>query len=534
MSRNSSPWRLSRARLLGSAFPSFSTELLRLVAAASLAMAASPAMAGPVLPTGGSVAAGSASIGAPTGNALTISQSSQRAIINWGSFSIGAGGLVQFNNGQGATLNRVTGGNLSQIDGSLNATGSVYLGYNTKAGNIQASSASGNNPSNTSSASGSVDGSGDVGGFVGLNNGSLSSDNEVQLTVGDASITAVGGFVGENAVYGTITGGSANDTVTIGKNYVGGFAGFGYGAITNSSVVTETAPGAHSVSGQNYIGGFAGWNGPDATIKNSTASDGIAGSVPVSGTGSAVGGFVGWNQSALLGDQSSDAVSAAEDVGGLVGFNSGAIMSSSASGPTTVDGPNAGGLVGYNDATGGITDSYATGSVTGGPNGNNGGLVGYNLGTIDQSYATGAVSGVQNVGGLVGLNGGSVVLTYATGAVSGGVGGSDIGGLVGTNTGGFITESYAVGAVSGGSNLGGLVGDNVNSGTIAKSYWDTQTAIVTVGIGSDTNGQSGNVHGLTTTQLQSGLPAGFSPSVWGSSPGINDGLPYLIPLTSSY
>ena len=34
---------------------------------------------------------------------------------------------VQFNNGSGATLNRVTGGNLSQIDGSLKATGSVYL-----------------------------------------------------------------------------------------------------------------------------------------------------------------------------------------------------------------------------------------------------------------------------------------------------------------------------------------------------------------------------------------------------------------------
>lgn len=57
-------------------------------------MAASPAFAGPVLPKGGSVAAGSASIGAPTNNSLTVSQSSQRAIINWGSFSIGAGGTV--------------------------------------------------------------------------------------------------------------------------------------------------------------------------------------------------------------------------------------------------------------------------------------------------------------------------------------------------------------------------------------------------------------------------------------------------------
>ena len=34
---------------------------------------------------------------------------------------------MQFNNGTGATLNRVTGGNLSQIQGQLSATGSVYL-----------------------------------------------------------------------------------------------------------------------------------------------------------------------------------------------------------------------------------------------------------------------------------------------------------------------------------------------------------------------------------------------------------------------
>jgi large exoprotein involved in heme utilization and adhesion len=86
--------RSSRALLLGSALPPFSSELLSIVAAASLAMAAGPAFAGPVLPTGGSVAAGSAGIGAPTNNSLTVSQSSQRAIINWGSFSIGAGGTV--------------------------------------------------------------------------------------------------------------------------------------------------------------------------------------------------------------------------------------------------------------------------------------------------------------------------------------------------------------------------------------------------------------------------------------------------------
>ncbi len=58
---------------------------------------------------------------------LTINQASSHGIINWHSFSIGSANSVQFNNGAGATLNRVTGGNLSRIDGTLNATGSVYL-----------------------------------------------------------------------------------------------------------------------------------------------------------------------------------------------------------------------------------------------------------------------------------------------------------------------------------------------------------------------------------------------------------------------
>ncbi len=81
----------------------------------------------PVLPTGGQVMAGVASIGAPSGGALVINQTSARAIIDWQSFSIGAGGRVDFNNGSGATLSRVTGGNPSSIAGQLNATGSLYL-----------------------------------------------------------------------------------------------------------------------------------------------------------------------------------------------------------------------------------------------------------------------------------------------------------------------------------------------------------------------------------------------------------------------
>ena len=86
------------------------------------AQAASPAG----LPGGGSVVAGQASIG-QSGASLTVNQAGSRAIIDWSSFSVAAGKSVQFNNGSGATLNRVGGGAVSAIDGSLKATGSVYL-----------------------------------------------------------------------------------------------------------------------------------------------------------------------------------------------------------------------------------------------------------------------------------------------------------------------------------------------------------------------------------------------------------------------
>ena len=110
----------ARRRVLS--WPVFGLTLGALITGASVAQAA-----GPVLPTGGRVAAGQAVIGAPGGGVLTIKQSSSKAILDWSGFSIGAGGKVAFDNGSGATLNRVTGASVSSLDGLLTGTGSVYL-----------------------------------------------------------------------------------------------------------------------------------------------------------------------------------------------------------------------------------------------------------------------------------------------------------------------------------------------------------------------------------------------------------------------
>ena len=82
-----------------------------------------------VLPQGGSVVAGSATIAQPSTSALSINQTSQRAIINWNSFSVGQPNSVTFfqPNASAAALNRVTGATPSTIAGQLNANGQVFL-----------------------------------------------------------------------------------------------------------------------------------------------------------------------------------------------------------------------------------------------------------------------------------------------------------------------------------------------------------------------------------------------------------------------
>lgn len=79
-------------------------------------------------PTGPQVTAGSASVSG-SGNQTTVTQSSDRAIINWDSFSIGAGETVRFlqPNELSAILNRVVGADPSLILGALKANGQVFL-----------------------------------------------------------------------------------------------------------------------------------------------------------------------------------------------------------------------------------------------------------------------------------------------------------------------------------------------------------------------------------------------------------------------
>lgn len=79
-------------------------------------------------PTGGVVTSGSASI-VQSGNLTSVTQSSQKAAINWQGFSIAPTETVSFNqpNAAAITLNRVVGNERSVIEGALNANGRIFL-----------------------------------------------------------------------------------------------------------------------------------------------------------------------------------------------------------------------------------------------------------------------------------------------------------------------------------------------------------------------------------------------------------------------
>ncbi|HEY3637957.1 MAG TPA: hypothetical protein VGK90_07360 [Rhizomicrobium sp.] len=179
------------------------------------------------------------------------------------------------------------------------------------------------------------------------------------------------------------------------------------------------------------------------------------------------------------------------------------------------------GLVGSN--AGNIVGSHAQGSVKAVLGG---GLITNNEGFVDQSYSTARVEGGKGavVGGLNGEEAGTTTDSYATGSVSGGDG-STVGGLTG-KTESPTNTSYSIGAVSGGDSslIGGFIGKETAS-SVQNCYWDTDTS------GTDEGTGEGNVSGLTgltTQQLQSGLPAGFDPNIWAEDPKINNGFPYLI------
>ena len=180
-------------------------------------------------------------------------------------------------------------------------------------------------------------------------------------------------------------------------------------------------------------------------------------------------------------------------VGGLIGRSDSSSVVRAAQADGALAGERwVGGLIGL---TGGSVDeSDAEGTATG--RARVGGLVGANTGTITASRAAATVLGTANVGGLAGGNTGTIRAAYARGDVAA----DDVGagGLVGRNFEGTIEETYATGAVSASDNAGGLVGENLEDRVLTDSHWDVQTTDQSDAIG---DGDDGAATGLSTSEM---------------------------------
>lgn len=80
-------------------------------------------------PTGEQVQQGTVAVTRPDANTTTVTQTSNGAVVNWHSFSVGGQEYVQFvqPGANAAILNRVTGGNASEILGRIDGNGRVFL-----------------------------------------------------------------------------------------------------------------------------------------------------------------------------------------------------------------------------------------------------------------------------------------------------------------------------------------------------------------------------------------------------------------------
>ena len=252
--------------------------------------------------------------------------------------------------------------------------------------------------------------------------------------------------------------------------YAGTFNGQGY-TISNLSIID---PGSY------YVGLFGYANG--AYIENVGLANTVEG---YSDVGSLVGDFLnGFPASSVTNVYNTGTVSGSSYTGGLIGFSDVNIINGYNSGTVNTSGSYTGGLVGYNDGT--ISGSYNSGTVNVLASSYNiGGLSGSNSGIITTSYNSGTVNAGNstNVGGLSGtvLSGESISDAYNIGAVTGA---QNVGGLVGYNIN-IITNSYSTGLVTStesGASVGGFVG--VNGGTISNSFWDTNTSNQSNGAGS--------------------------------------------------
>ncbi|MHB8371019.1 MAG: YDG domain-containing protein, partial [Leptospirales bacterium] len=465
------------------------------------------------LPHGGIVSKGSATLGYSTGK-LMISQSTNSATFDWGSYSVKAGQSVVYSvpGSKSVSMNYIGGTTPSSIDGKVVSNGILYF----------------MNPNGLIFGSGSVVSASGVMAFGSAtpwgtptgpvtNAGVLTATNNGTVALVGSSVTNSGTITAPGGEVILAAGSTVTPLTTTGVSSLS-VATTGGGLVDDSGIVSaETLNGkTGTILLQSGMGSGTTTLESTAVLDASALNGGNGGNIAVNGNTVTLDNLTPLNVSAPYGKPgtvtidpstiNTDVASCLEtidqsqsgyltdtiDLTGNIDLKSGSNLyswtpfgTSSTSAFTGTFNGNGYVVSGYTIGTSGtpypttyagfvgvlgpggkIENLGVTGAVYS-SNAMVGGLVGSNFGSITDSYATGNVSSTYMVvGGLVGCNWrGTITNSYATGSVSGG---HNVGGLVGCNGFGTITNSYATGSVSGSYTVGGLVG--CNAGTISNSY----------------------------------------------------------------
>jgi hypothetical protein len=353
-----------------------------------------------------------------------------------------------------------------------------------------------------------------VGGLVGNSQGGIQPSGSERRNAIESSSTygnvnnlgsyRTGGAIG-SASNTDVSNTSANGLVKGTKGQAGGFLGW---SETNVVIDKCFANGNVDSTGYDNVGGFVGVTDTSGghVITNSFAKGDVKGN-------NNVGGFAGQCRGTYTHNYASGSVNGNSVVGGFCGRNfdlSGYLTSrieqSYASGSVTGATDHVGGFIGHIYRYMEIRDSYASGEVKGLLN--VGGFVG-SMDTgptlVEKNFSLGKVSGNSRVGGFLGYGYRyeatmQIMNNYSHSAVTGS---SDVGGFAGL-TGAVISRSYSTGAVTEdgtASNLGGFIGRFVNGGTLTATecYYDQITS-----------GRSTSAGGTGKTSFEMKDPSTFS------------------------
>ena len=333
--------------------------------------------------------------------------------------------------------------------------------------------------------SGTFTGSSTAGAIAGINNGTIEN------------ITAFGNTV-------TVTGDSGN---------AGGIAG------TNSGTVDDVESSGSVIAERDnaIVGGLVGTNESGATVNNSYSNSAVT---SASGTNTGLGGVVGVNQGTVSLVDSLGVTNGTNstNVGGVIGINSGTL--NSAYNESIVNGnSNVGGIIGDNDGGSNYTKkedgtvTWSKGTVENVVNATGvtgtgdyvGGLVGTNIGSVENGRNNGTITGHDYVGGLVGNNAdvNSILSNLTNDSSAEILGVKYVGGIAGSNSGTISATDDALinrGSITGHRYVGGVAG--TNTGTITNTNNDVELNVNTT-ITDEAHEYFGGVVGQNSGTIES-------------------------------